>query len=204
MRTARELTSTDSRGLDQRVLITGVRWRDYEAILAMRGESSRPRVFFLKGVIELVAPSGKHEDDKKTFSRLVEAWSEEVGIDLQGYGSWTLKNELAERGAEPDECYILLSRHKTLPPKTVDLAIEVVRSSGGLDKLEIYRALGVREVWFWDSGVIHFHVLRSGRYTRARKSALLPTFDALLITKLMTSGLTQPEAVRRLRRALRG
>jgi hypothetical protein len=40
----------------------------------------------------------------------------------------------------------------------------VIWTHGGLDKLEIYRGLGVREVWFWPEGRIEVHSLRGGRY----------------------------------------
>lgn len=200
MEAARRLTST-STGIDQRVLISGVTWRDYEALLAMRGDAPTPRIWYLKGVLELMAPSDEHEIDKTRLARLVEAWSEEASIDLDGVGSWTIKKELVERGAEPDECYVILERHKKRP-SVPDIAIEVVRTSGGIEKLEIYRLLGVREVWLWEDGALRFFVLRAKRYVAARRSALLPTLDPSLIARFMAGG-TQPEAVRALRRAMR-
>src|SRR5262249_28964999 len=60
---------------DQRVHLYGVSWREYEALLAMRGESSGVRISYLKGVVELMAPSNEHEVDKKRLARLIEAWS---------------------------------------------------------------------------------------------------------------------------------
>lgn len=69
----------------------------------------------------------------------------ESDVSLNGFGSWTLKKELREAGAEPDECYIVgESTEKAVP----DLAIEVEWSRAtGLSKPEIYRRLGVRELW---------------------------------------------------------
>ena len=148
-----------------------------------------------------MAPSNEHEEAKTRLARLVEAWSEEAGVDLDGVGSWTIKKELVERGAEPDECYIVLERHTT-KPSVPDFAIEVVRSSGGIDKLEIYRLLGVREVWYWEGGVLGFHVLRGQRYVRATRSSLLSSLDPVWLASFMSGG-TQPEAVRALRKAMR-
>jgi Uma2 family endonuclease len=130
--------------VDQRVLLHGVQWRDYEALLAMRGESSGVRIAYLEGVLELTSPSRDHERIKTKLARLVETYSDELGLGLEGYGSWTLKKEKEERGLEPDECYSI--GHAGEGP---DLAIEVVWTAGGLDRLEIYRGLGVREVWVW-------------------------------------------------------
>ena len=81
-----------------------VGWQDYEKLLAMRGERSVPRITYLKGLVELMSPSRYHEIDKKRFARLLEAWSEIAGVPLEGYGSWTLKDEKEDRGAEADEC----------------------------------------------------------------------------------------------------
>src|SRR5262245_44322742 len=92
---------------DQRVRLHGLSWDDYEALLAMRGESSAVRITYLEGEVELMSPGRPHETDKKRLGRLLEAWAEENGTVLEGFGSWTLKRREAERGAEADECYVI-------------------------------------------------------------------------------------------------
>jgi Uma2 family endonuclease len=83
-----------------------------------------------------------------------------------------------------------------------DLAIEVVWTSGGLDKLEIYRLLGVREVWRWDDGVITIFALRGDRYEPIDRSELLPQVDIDLVHSLLELP-TQTAAIRELRARLR-
>ena len=61
-----------------------------------------------------------------------------------------------------------------------DLAIEVVLSSGIVDKLAIYQGLGVTEVWQWESGFTLYH-LRSGGYEQVAASELLPDCDVALL-----------------------
>ncbi|HYQ02513.1 MAG TPA: Uma2 family endonuclease [Polyangiaceae bacterium] len=95
----------DPSAIDHFVYLRDVSFRDYEALLEMRGERSVPRIAYSQGVVELMTPSRFHEKDKTRFARLLEAWAEEMGIQLEGIGSWTLKNSREERGAEPDECY---------------------------------------------------------------------------------------------------
>jgi len=192
----------DPRLIDQCVFLWNVSWEHYEALVAMRGESSRPRIAYLKGAVELMSPGTAHETDKKRLARLIEAWSEEAEIDLDGVGSWTLENEELERAVEPDECYIVCDRHKTTP-KVPDFAIEVIYTSGCIDKLEIYRALGVREVWLWEDDALAFHVLRGSRYVKAQRSTLVPTLDPKLIARFVRFEGRQVEAVRALRRAMR-
>jgi hypothetical protein len=63
---------------------------------------------------------------------LVEAWCLEKQVDISPYGSWTHENEKSDRAAEPDECYVL---GDSAEPERCDLAIEVIWTSGGLNKL---------------------------------------------------------------------
>lgn len=186
--------------LDQRVYLRGT-WAQYEALDAMRGDSAVPRITYLRGVIELMSPGRSHERIKALLGRLLEAWSEERDIPLNGYGSWTLKNEPEERGAEADECYILGEDPEA--KERPDLAIEVVWTSGGIDKLEVYRKLGVGEVWFWKRGKISVHVLQGDAYRTAERSQLLPDLDLGLLASMATNT-NHPQAVHQLRAILRG
>jgi Uma2 family endonuclease len=107
---------------DQRVVLRTMSWQDFEALLAIRRDRSGVRMYYLDGEIEIVSPTKIHEGRKTTLARLLEIWAMESDIALNGFGSWTLKNELRESGAEPDECHIIGdSIEKDVP----DLAIEV-------------------------------------------------------------------------------
>lgn len=196
---ARRASAAAPPDIDQRVILNGMTWKDFEMLLTIRGESSGVRMAYLHGSIELMSPSADHESIKKTIARLVEVYADERGLDLNGYGSWTIKNALLERGLEPDECYVLGSARKNVP----DLAIEVVWTSGGLHKLEIYRGLGIREVWQWaEETGITVHLLREGRYQPATASALLPDLDIALLSSFAQAQ-SQSQAVRAFRAALR-
>lgn len=72
---------------------------------------------------------------------------------------------------------------------------EVVRTTGGLDKREIYRRLGVPEIWIWRDGVVTVHALRDGAYVQIDQSAQLPGVDL----KLLTSLLDRPTALQAVR-----
>jgi Uma2 family endonuclease len=186
--------------VDQRVRLHGIAWKDYEAILAMRGESAGVRITYLDGELELMTPSLDHEAWKTRLARLIEAWAEERGVELEGYGSWTVRSEAAGRGVEADECYVV--GVPVAEPKRPDIAIEVIRSSGGIDKLEVYRGLGVPEVWFYEDGTLRFHLLRGGAYIPSPRSARLADLEPTLIARFMAGG-TQSQAVKELRAALR-
>ncbi|NJL45947.1 MAG: hypothetical protein HC922_10040 [Leptolyngbyaceae cyanobacterium SM2_3_12] len=72
---------------------------------------------------------------------------------------------LAIASAQADESYCFGAR-KPLP----NLAIEVVITSGGPDKLKRYQALGVPEVWFWEDGEISIYQLTSADYQEVNQS----------------------------------
>jgi Uma2 family endonuclease len=83
-----------------------------------------------------------------------------------------------------------------------DLAIEVVWTSGGIDKLEVYARLGVGEVWLWRDGRIEVHVVRGGHYESATRSALFPELDIELLASFLDRP-TALQAVRAFREAIR-
>jgi Uma2 family endonuclease len=180
-----------------------VDWQGYQQLLAMRGESSVPRITYLEGLAELMSPSRYHEIDKKRFARLLETWSEIAGVPLEGYGSWTLEDEEADRGAEPDECYTVRRVVKS-DEERPDIAIEVVWTSGGINKLEVYRKLGVREVWFYTRGKLRFFALRREAdevYREIAMSELLPQLPVDVLLACMQKP-DQTSAIRALRARL--
>jgi Uma2 family endonuclease len=119
------------------------------------------------------------------------------GIEFIAVGSWTLKQEEKRSGAEPDECYILGDETRDVP----NLAIEVEWTRQGIDKLEIYKNLGVEEVWFWRKGVIEVYVLTKGKFARTQRSRHLPDLDLELLASMLDREKTS-QAVRDFRKAL--
>jgi Uma2 family endonuclease len=183
---------------DHIVVLHDVTWADYQRLLAARGDRSTPRLRYLEGTLEIMSPSFNHEAIRSIIGRLVEAYCLDRDIEILPVGSWTLTNASEKRGVEPDECYVFGGVKK---PKRPDLAIEVVWTSGGLDKLEIYKCLGIREVWQWAEGRIQMFALRNGRYARVRRSALFPELDLELLASFLDAP-TAMQAVRAYRTAL--
>lgn len=185
---------------DSRIVLHNVPWSHFEVQLALRGDAPVPRMAYLDGVMELMSPSKGHEQKKSYLGCLVEMYALERDVTLSPYGSWTLKDAPDLAGAEPDECYLIGPDQGRDRP---DLVIEVIWTSGSIDKLEIYRRLEIPEVWFWKDGVLSVHVLEERRYRQVPRSALLPGLDLALLC----SFLDQPsatDAMRGFRDALRG
>jgi Uma2 family endonuclease len=184
---------------DERIVMYNVPWSHFEVQLALRGDASSPRMAYLDGALELMSPSKGHERMKSYLGRLVEVFALERNVELSPYGGWTLKGQPELAGIEPDECYIIGPDQSKERP---DLAIEVVWTSGSIDKLEIYRRLKVAEVWFWKDDVLSVHVLSNGRYEKAERSGLLPALDLALLCSFLDRR-SATEAMRDFRDVLR-
>ena len=170
-----------------------VGWAGYEALLALRGENPKPRITYLDGAVELMTTSFDHERISARIGGLIEFFCIAAGIVIEPAGSYTISEHDVEAGAEADKCYMFGER-KSRP----DLAIEVVWTSGGLDKLEIYRRLGVGEVWFWDESRISVHVLGPSGYESRERSVVLPTIDLDIVRELADSSHTYNDAMARM------
>ena len=183
---------------DHIVLLQGVTWADFERIREIRGENARPRLTYLEGTLELMTTSKPHEQLRSWLARLVETWCLENDVDISAYGEWTQSKPGVERSAQPDECFVLGNDEHASRP---DIAIEVVWTSGGIDKLDVYRKLDIPEVWIWQRGALTVHVLRGQRYQAVARSELLPDLDLeQLVGFLDVHPMTQ--AVKRYRAAL--
>lgn len=167
---------------EQRVVLEGVSWRQYELLLATLGDDFPAlRLSYLESTLEIMTNSPLHEELKTMIGMLMEAYFQETRTRFHAIGSATFRQVAKQRGLEPDECYCL-GQKKEFP----DIAIEVVLSSGIVDKLDIYRGLGVTEVWVWEAGKFTLYHLRAdglaNGYEQIESSELLPGCDITLLT----------------------
>lgn len=185
---------------DERFVVYDVPWHLYVSLRDSLDERrSRLRLTYLEGELELMSSSPEHEEQKGLIGRLLEAWCVDRGIEIFVQGSTTYREERAERGLEPDESYSIGER-KDVP----DLAIEVAHSRWRVDKLEVYRGLGVREVWVLESDVLRVHRLHEGAYAVESRSVLFPDMDLALLVQHATPGTSLTAALRAFRAAVAG
>lgn len=161
---------------EQRYIVSGVNWQQYEAFLESLEDSPWLRVTYLEGTLEIMSPSRRHEFNKDNISRLLSAYFEETRTRFYGLGSTTFRREAKARGVEPDTCYCF-SAEREFP----DIAIEVVETSGSIDKLAVYKGLGVPEVWFWQKGQFSLYRLQGEQYESIPRSEFLPNLDLNLL-----------------------
>ncbi|MBW4634220.1 MAG: Uma2 family endonuclease [Iphinoe sp. HA4291-MV1] len=179
---------------EERFITSDMSWQDYEALLVRLEDNSHYRVTYLDGILEIVSPSIRHENIKTNLGMLLERFFYSKRIRFVPMGSSTFKNRARKAGAEPDECYCI-GEAKSVP----DLAIEVIITSGSISKLEVYRRLGVREVWFWERYQFKLYHIRDNsqteqatvypdtyRYEQIKSSELLPQLDISLLEQCIS------------------
>ena len=164
--------------LDEPILIDELSWREFKAVEQLL---SRPgvRLSFLDGVLQIRRRSGrKHETAKQRISTLVDLYLEYAGIDFTPTGSVTLESETGRVKREADLSYEL-APNREFP----DLAVEVVVSSGGINKLEAYKRLQIPEVWFWENGALRMYSLGADGYAEVDRSFVLPDLNIVLLVR---------------------
>ena len=163
---------------EEKYITSDITWQAYESLLASLGNSYSYRIAYLLETLEIMSPSRSHELDKENIGRLLEAYLEQKRIRFWGLGSTTFRSEDKQAGKEPDKSYCI-GTDKEIP----DLAIEVVYTSGGLDILEIYKRLGVGEVWIWQNNQLEVYCLHDNDYQQHSVSKLLPDLDLTLLAQ---------------------
>jgi Uma2 family endonuclease len=169
-----------------RLVLYNVPWTTYKRLLRMFDES-HVRMTYDQGTLEIMTLTYGHESYAYLLGRFIDALTEELALPIAGGGSTTFKRRGKKRGLEPDRCYWIanepLVRGKTKidlrtdPPP--DLALEVDVTHSSLNRMAIYAALRVPEVWRFDGQTLTFHVLGpDGKYTLATHSLTFPQVAA--------------------------
>ena len=182
---------------DQPVLMDGVSWETYEALLADGGDCRQTRMAFDQGVLEIVTPSYEHERFRDVVSGVAEEILNARGQDYLRSGSTTFKQEGLGRGFEPDASFYVahaprirgLSRIDLSNDPPPDLIIEVDVARSSLDKLPIYAALAVPEVWRYRADRVYVHRLVNSSYVEVDQSKVLPGLTSMQLTTFAQEGL---------------
>ena len=167
----------------QRLLLHGVDWRTYSRLLHLFEDRPSLRFTYDQGSLEIMSPTHAHESDADFLGRLAVTLTEELGLPLKAGGSTTLRRQRRRRGLEPDKCCWIAHEAAVRGKRQIDLrvdpppdlVIEVDVTSRSLNRLGIYAALGVPEVWRLDRQMLTFLALDpNGIYAALNRSLSLP------------------------------
>ena len=183
---------------DQKIVLRPVQWETYERLLADLADSSAPRLTYDRGTLEIMSPLPEHERYNRAMAAIVDIVADEWDTDFDNLGSTTFRREDLERGFEPDSCFYIRHAEQiqgkrqidlTLDPPP-DLVIEIDITHSSLDKLALYAAMGVPELWRYDGQSVRILVLDAGAFEEQARSGALPGLDAAMLSTFMEESKT--------------
>ncbi|PPT07679.1 hypothetical protein CKA32_001876 [Geitlerinema sp. FC II] len=191
--------ATSLESSDRRIVQSGMSWQQFELIRAGFADSPNIRLAYYDNTIEIFMPGRDRELFGRLIGFLIGLFCLEKGIEFEPTGAMTQERE-GEVSVQADESYCF-GTSKAVP----DWVVEVVFSSGGLQKLQRYRVLGVPEVWFWQDGLFSLYRLRDEGYAKINRSEIpeLATLDIELLTRcVLMAETSRLEAARVFRKTL--
>lgn len=166
---------------EQRLTLPGFySWQQFLDLEKWLEDTPGLRIVYLDRKIELMTLGETHESTKGVLRFLLEVYFVEKGIRFFPVGSMTQRDKTQSYSFEPDESYYL-GEKKNRP----DLAIEVIITSGNINKLEKYRRVEIPEVWFWQNNQLFLYHLQESDYVQISRSELLPDLDLDLLLRCL-------------------
>jgi Uma2 family endonuclease len=173
-----------------RVLLRGISWQAYRKLLADLNDAPI-HLTYDDGLLEIEVPSQRHEQLKKLAAGLVDALLDAAALEYLPLASTTWSREDLLKAIEADECYYVQNVQAVQKNREIDLAvdpppdlaIEVEVSTSAIDKLRVYSALRVPELWRIkeDASVRLLRRNAVGSYEQVSDNAVVPRATADLI-----------------------
>lgn len=159
-----------------------VSWATYEDLLADLGDRSSARLAYDRGELGIMSPSGEHEKLNRTLNLVVEILASERGMDIENVGSMTVKRQGLGRGFEPDSSFYIQNAERVRGKSRIDpegdpppdLVIEIAITHPLLEKLPLYAAMGVSEIWRYDGERLKLFHLQGREYVEGSESLAFP------------------------------
>ncbi|MEG4858395.1 Uma2 family endonuclease [Microcoleus sp. K1-B6] len=198
---------------ENRVILKGVSWQTFKALLADVGDDRAWRIAYDRGLLEIRMPHLEHEVPKGLIESFIEAIADELEIEVMKAGSLTLEREDLTRAVEPDSCFYIqneasvrgkrdINLPEDLPP---DLALESDYTNSSVNKDSIYAALGVAELWRYRRESLQVYQIVDGKYEKCDRSLAFPSLPVAEIPGFIEQSRTigQRAAVRLFRQRIR-
>lgn len=177
---------------EQRTLLRNIRWETFVELADQR-EGSVPRMTYDRGDLELMSPRRQHEELGRLIGRLVETFTEVRDIDIRSVASTTFKRTDLARAFEAGESYYIAHAEAIRRKAEVDLSIdpppdlviEVELTSSAIEKMPLFAAMGIPEVWRHDGKRVQMMLLSGDAYLPTRKSGQLPGLTSPMIDEVL-------------------
>lgn len=184
--------STISTIAEHRVLLDGVSWQTYSALVD-ESEHASGRMTYDQGTLEIMSPLMPHESGKRLLGRMIEMFTLLRGIDIRSSASTTFRRTDLKRGFEADESYYIQFAAQIRSNRDIDLSIdpppdlvvEVEMTRSAIDKLRLFASMGIPEVWRYDGKTLWIGSLQKDKYIDAEFSHVLPDFPVELASEFL-------------------
>ncbi|MCA9159309.1 MAG: Uma2 family endonuclease [Planctomycetales bacterium] len=189
---------------EQRTLIRDVSYGFYKQFCDAIGEQSI-RLSFIDGMLEIMVTKNPHEFYKTVLAKLIEATVLEGNIPVRSGGNMTFQRDDLEKGFEPDECWWIAHEAQVrgrsefdfkIDPAP-DLAVEIEMSRSLVNRISIYAAIGVAEIWRFDGNNLQFCQLQpDGSYQDCSSSLSFPFLSPADLLPYLAIGDDRDETTR--------
>jgi Uma2 family endonuclease len=192
------MATTTSVQPDQIVVLRDVRWEFFEQFLAETPQRRVPRIAFNGSDLELMTPSQTHERILFVLIYILGVLADEFDLDAMGYGAATWIRPDLQVGIEADACFYLHKEAAVRALHTIDLtihpppdlAIEVDINRELRQRMNIYAAIGVPEVWRFHDHSLTGWVLKetvdgTKAYVEMKESPMFPEIPLTEVAKFV-------------------
>jgi len=187
--------STLSIPATQSLLLDGVDWITYTRLLRALNNRPSVRLTYDRGSLEIMTLTHEHESYAHLLGRFVVVLTEEFGLPIKGGGSTTFRRRKRRKGLEADESYWIANEPLVRGKDSIDLridpppdlALEIDVSHSSLNRLAIYAALRVPEVWRREGETLVCYLLGTdGKYAVNTTSRVFPGLAPADLMRFLT------------------
>jgi Uma2 family endonuclease len=179
----------------QYMFLENISWDTYESLLRAAGER-HVRMTYDDGDLEVMTLSLGHERFGELLASFVLILAMELSLPFASGGSTTLRRRIKRKGLEPDKCFWFQherqmrakTKWKAAQDPPPDLALEIEISRSALNRMKIYAALKVPEVWRCNRKMLRVYRLnQEGSYRSQGESGLFPFLSMAELHKFIKS-----------------
>jgi Uma2 family endonuclease len=177
------------------VVLHHVTWQTYQALLADMGEHRSTRLAYDRGTLEIKMPSKLHELINRLLERIITTLTEELGMSVLSLGSTTFDFEDVEKGVEPDSCFYIQNADRVNPEDNAppqdfppDLVVEVDITSSSRSRLNIYKSMGVPEIWRYSRQGLAILQLHQEEYVECEYSSTFEQLSVEILQQFLERG----------------
>ncbi|WP_416667253.1 Uma2 family endonuclease [Egbenema bharatensis] len=171
---------------EQRVVLSNVSWTQFEELLQELGIERQARLTYRRGQLELMTPIPEHDRCHKLLESFIMVLVDEFSLPVTEVAPVLLTHVEMGYASEPDACYYFREEPALKNQTEIDLTrlpapdlvVEVALTKSNIEKLPIYAALGIPEVWRYITtagekvleGKLLIYQLQDGQYQQTPTS----------------------------------